>query len=59
MEMDAPLREMLFKGASLADLRQRARSSGRMTTLLDDGVRKVLDGTTTIGEILRIAHGLD
>jgi len=59
MEMDTSLRELLFRGASLAELRERAHSSGRMTSLLEDGVRKVLNGTTTVEEVLRIAHALD
>jgi type IV pilus assembly protein PilB len=59
MELDSTLRELVFQGAPSSRIRERARLSGRMTTLLEDGVRKILGGKTTIQEILRIAHGLE
>ncbi len=59
MEMDTGLRDVVFKSGSASQLRERARASGKMTTLLDDGVRKVLGGLTTIQEILRIAHAAE
>lgn len=59
MEMDAGLRDVVFRGGSARQLRERARASGRMTTLLEDGVRKVQAGITTIHEVLRIAHSVE
>jgi len=58
MEMDSGLREMVFAGESAGAIRERARVSGRMSTLLEDGVRKITKGETTVSEILRIAHAL-
>jgi type IV pilus assembly protein PilB len=58
MEMDSGLRDVVFKGGGATQLRERARASGRMTTLLEDGARKILTGQTTIDEVLRIAHSL-
>ncbi|MBI4879156.1 MAG: type II/IV secretion system protein [Planctomycetes bacterium] len=59
LEMDSGLRELVFEGAATHLVRERARVTGRMTTLLEDGARKVLSGTTTVPEILRIAHSLE
>ena len=55
--MDTALRDMTFRGASLDDLRRAARSSGALRPLLTDGARKVLDGLTTVTEVLRVAGG--
>ena len=54
MEMDGQLREMTFRREPLQNLRRQARMSG-MLTLQEDGVRKVLAGTTTIEEVSRVA----
>jgi type IV pilus assembly protein PilB len=54
MTMSSKLREMTFQGAPTQDIRREAISAG-MTTLYDDGIRKVLEGTTTIEEIFRVA----
>lgn len=59
MEMDAGLRDVVFRGGSARQLRERALASSRMTTLLEDGVRKVQAGVTTIHEVLRIAHSVE
>ncbi len=59
LELDTSLRDLIFKNEPATVIRDRARTSGRMTTLLEDGVRKVLNGTTTIREVLRIAHALE
>jgi len=55
MEMDAQLREMAFRREPHQSLRRQARMSG-MVTLLEDGVRKVLAGQTTVEEVLKIAQ---
>jgi type IV pilus assembly protein PilB len=55
MEMSPDLREMSFQRKPTNQIRAKARAEG-MVTLLEDGVRKVLSGTTTIPEVLTIAH---
>ena len=58
LEMNAPIRELTFQQASALKIRVEARQNGT-TTLLEDGVRKVLEGKTTIPEVLTIAHRED
>ncbi len=53
--MDSILRELVNGGASSMEIREQARLSGGLRSLREDGVRKVLEGTTTIEEILRVA----
>ncbi|MCB9895547.1 MAG: Flp pilus assembly complex ATPase component TadA [Planctomycetes bacterium] len=55
LEMNAVIREHTFQRASGLKIRNEARQNG-MTTLQEDGVRKVLLGTTTIEEVLTITH---
>jgi type IV pilus assembly protein PilB len=54
LQMDNTLREMTFRGEPMVRLRDYAWQSGGMSTLLQDGVRKVLQGHTTIPELLRV-----
>ena len=54
LQMDNTLREMTFRGEPMVRLREYAFQSGGMSTLLQDGVRKVLEGRTTIPELLRV-----
>ncbi len=54
LQMDTTLREMTFRGEPMVRLREYAWHSGGMSTLLQDGVRKVLQGETTIPELLRV-----
>ncbi|MDQ7779431.1 MAG: ATPase, T2SS/T4P/T4SS family [Planctomycetota bacterium] len=58
LEMDKTLRDMAFNKAPTNKIMEQARLGG-MTTLLEDGVRKVIAGLTTVGEILNIAHRED
>jgi type II secretory ATPase GspE/PulE/Tfp pilus assembly ATPase PilB-like protein len=51
-EMDTMLREMTFRGASTLDISSQARISGGLVTLQEDGVRKILQGVTTLDEVL-------
>ena len=44
LQMDNTLREMTFRGEPMVRLREYAWQSGGMSTLLQDGVRKVLAG---------------
>jgi len=54
LQMDNTLREMTFRGEPMLRLREYAWQSGGMSTLLQDGVRKVMAGHTTIPELLRV-----
>jgi type IV pilus assembly protein PilB len=54
LQMDNTLREMTFRGEPMVRLRDYAWQSGGMSTLLQDGVRKVMQGHTTIPELLRV-----
>ncbi len=56
LEMDPTLRDMTFRSEPVGAIRVRAESSGRMTSLCDDGLGKVLDGTTTIAELLKVVQ---
>jgi general secretion pathway protein E len=49
------IKDAIIRGAGRADLRGIARAAG-MTTLRDDGWRKVRDGTTTVEEVLRVVQ---
>src|SRR5512145_238739 len=53
MPISEPLRDMILKSASTADLREQAQKDG-MKTLRQSGLLKVLEGTTTVEEILRV-----
>jgi type IV pilus assembly protein PilB len=54
MLMTAKIRELSFQGASTQDIRKEAIKGG-MSTLYDDGIRKVLEGITTLEEVFRVA----
>ncbi len=55
MEMNTDLQDLAFNQAPSNKLREAAMNSG-MTGLRGDGVRKILHGTTTVEEILRITQ---
>ena len=57
MEMNAELRNLTFAKAATGEIREKARSYG-MLTLMEDGLRKVIQGVTTIDEVLRVAGGV-
>jgi type IV pilus assembly protein PilB len=59
LEMDSRLRELTFRGEPHMKIREEAILSGRMTTLLEDGRRKVLSGMTTVREVIRVIAGND
>jgi type IV pilus assembly protein PilB len=58
MEMDPEIREMAFNKAPAGEIRAKARTLG-MLTLMEDGLRKVMQGTTTVEEVLRVAGGIE
>jgi type IV pilus assembly protein PilB len=53
MPVTPEVRDMILKGAVTADLRRVAQTQG-MKTLRQAGLLKVLEGTTTVDEILRV-----
>ena len=53
MPITEELRELVLKDASTAEIRERAQAQG-MKTLRQAGLLKVLDGTTTAAEVLRV-----
>jgi type IV pilus assembly protein PilB len=57
MEMNPELRNLTFAKAPTGEIREKARSYG-MLTLMEDGLRKVIQGVTTIDEVLRVAGGV-
>jgi len=57
--LDGTLRDMTFRNESAMAIREQAERSGAMSTLREDGVRKILAGTTTISEVLRVVHTIE
>ncbi len=53
MPVKEVLRELILQGASTADIKKEAVQLG-MSTLRRSGIQKVLDGTTSIDEIMRV-----
>jgi type IV pilus assembly protein PilB len=53
LEMNDRLRELTIRRATTAEIRQAAIESG-METMLQDGLRKAMDGITTIEEVIRV-----
>ncbi|MDE0838140.1 MAG: type II/IV secretion system protein, partial [Kiritimatiellae bacterium] len=50
------IQHMIFNKVSALELRARARELG-MRTLREDGLRKVVAGTTTLEEVFRVTMG--
>ncbi len=58
MEMSPVMREMVFRKEPVQKIKEQARMSG-MVTLLEDGVRKIFDGLTSLAEVATITHRED
>lgn len=58
LEMDGELRDMTFRHEPTMAIRAAGERSGKLTTMREDGLRKVLDGTTSIAEVLRVVHAM-
>ena len=56
LEMDNTLRDMTFRGESLEDIRATATSMGSLRSLLADGARKVIEGMTSVVEVMRVTR---
>jgi type IV pilus assembly protein PilB len=52
LEMSETLKDMILTGASAIELREQAQKEG-MITLRRSGCRKIIDGVTTIDEVVR------
>jgi type IV pilus assembly protein PilB len=52
MEMNSQIRDATFRRKSTMKIREQARQSGGLKSLYEDGVRKILEGVTTIEEVL-------
>jgi type IV pilus assembly protein PilB len=57
-EVDETLREMIFRNEPITKVRDYARNSLGMTTLLMDGIRKIVAGITGITEVLRVTSAI-
>jgi type IV pilus assembly protein PilB len=53
--IDDKFRDMIHTDTSVSNMRRAFRESGR-ATLFDDGIRKVIQGVTTIEEVLRVTE---
>ena len=52
---DEKIRNLIVSKSSMEELRKQAKVSG-MTSLKEDGIRKALEGATTIEEVLRVTE---
>jgi type II secretory ATPase GspE/PulE/Tfp pilus assembly ATPase PilB-like protein len=55
MEITEPIRELIKARASNDELTTQAKKDG-MTTMLEDGIDKILTGITTLEEVLRVTY---
>ena len=55
MMIDDEIRGLILKNMDSSTIKRAAIGKG-MVTLRDDGVRKVLDNTTTYAEVLRVTQ---
>jgi len=55
LEMTGQLSEIILKAPTIENLQQEAKRQG-MIIMFQDGILKVLNGTTTIEEVLRVAE---
>jgi len=53
MPVSQEIRDLILKGGATTDLRAMAQNQG-MKTLRQAGLLKVLEGTTTVEEVLRV-----
>ncbi|MEK9152149.1 MAG: type II secretion system protein GspE, partial [Patescibacteria group bacterium] len=53
LEVDDKIRELIMSNANAKTIQQQAIANG-MSTMLEDGIQKVLRGMTTLDEVLRV-----
>ena len=56
LRINEEMRHMIYEQMGSTELRSRARALG-MRTLREDGLRKILNGMTTLEEVLRVTMG--
>ena len=54
--MTSVIRELTFAQLPTQEIRRKARTAGGLRTLLEDGIIKVLKGSTTFDEVLSTCH---
>jgi type IV pilus assembly protein PilB len=54
MQLNDTLREFVLNGASAAEIKRESIRGG-MSSLRRSALNKVLEGTTTLGEVLRVS----
>jgi general secretion pathway protein E len=55
MQIDSETQDLIYKRESAGTIKRNALNAG-MKTLRMDGARKVLDGITTVSEVLRVTQ---
>ncbi|MEX1025526.1 MAG: ATPase, T2SS/T4P/T4SS family [Planctomycetota bacterium] len=55
-DLDAELRDSIFRGANLTSIREEAVARGLLRPLVVAGARKVLAGATSVTEIMRVTR---
>ncbi len=53
LKVTPTIKELIMKGATAADIEEQAKKEGMMT-MIEDGIFKAIQGTTTIEEVLRV-----
>jgi len=53
MIINESIREMIYKNATLSEIRETAIKKNGMITLKEDGLRNIIQGITTIEEVVR------
>ncbi len=57
MQVNAEISELIVKGTSVQELKEACLANG-MRTLQQDGLKKVVEGITTIEEVLRVVQSI-
>ena len=56
LTLESTLRDMVFRGESLASIESAAVGTGSLQKLAVDGALKALDGVTSLSEVLRVSR---
>ncbi|NUP98268.1 MAG: Flp pilus assembly complex ATPase component TadA [Armatimonadetes bacterium] len=57
LQVNSEISELIVKGASVQELKEACRAAG-MRTLQEDGLKKVVEGATTIEEVMRVVQSV-
>lgn len=55
LEINEPIRELIMRNADAGQIQKQAQKQG-MSLMIEDGIQKVLNGITTIEEIIRVTR---